>query len=122
MKPPTAPCPDFSPHRMPTVSRLSSLLLAVCIASCVHPGTPAERQEKARLLSHDLQQLSPTVSAGEADRLATTAIEETAKLSADFKPFVHPWMNNGLDSAALLIRIWTPPANRRLDPACRRHR
>ncbi|MBN8418653.1 MAG: hypothetical protein J0L73_07060 [Verrucomicrobia bacterium] len=91
-----------------TVSRLISLLLAVCLAvcltMCVHPGTPAERQEKARRLSRDLQQLSPTVSASEADRLATTAIEETARLSADFRPFMHPWLNNGLVNTGLRKR------------------
>lgn len=81
---------------MPPLSRLCPLLFTLLLASCVSTGTPAERQEKARRLSHDLQQLAPTVSASEADRLATTAIEESAKLSSDFKPFVHPWMNNGL--------------------------
>ncbi len=76
------------------VSRLSTFVLALALASCVNPGTPTERQEKARRLSHDLQQLSPTVNAHEADRLATTAIEESAKLSADFKPVIYPWMSS----------------------------
>lgn len=89
---------------MCTATRLLSFLFALFIASCVSIGTPAERQEKARHLSHDLQQLSPTVSAREADRLATTAIEESARLSADFKPFIHPWMNNGLVNTGLRKR------------------
>lgn len=90
---------------MPSVSRLISFLTPLLfIASCVNPGTPAERQEQARRMSHDLQQLSPTVSASEADRLATTAIEESARMSQDFKPFVHPWMNNGLVNTGLRKR------------------
>ncbi len=87
-----------------TVSPLNALLLALFLASCVNVGTPAERQAKARRLSHDLQLLSPTVSAREADQLATTAIEESAKLSSDFKPFFHPWMNNGLVNTGLRKR------------------
>lgn len=91
---------------MSTVSRLCSLLLplTLALASCVSTGSPAELQEKARRMSHDLQQLSPTVDAREADRLATTAIEESAKLAADFKPFIHPWMNNGLVNVGLRKR------------------
>lgn len=103
MKPPTARCPDL-PHRMSPVSRFCSLLFTLALASCVSPGTPALRQERARQLSHDLQQLSPTVSAREADRLATTAIEESAKLAEDFKPFAHPWLNNGLVNTGLRKR------------------
>lgn len=102
-----APCPD-SFHRMFTLSRICSLLLLLALAlaldSCVTPGTPATRLERARHLSHDLQQLSPTVSTREADLLATTAIEETAKLSEDFKPFAHPWINNGLVNTGLRKR------------------
>jgi len=86
------------------VSRLSIFVLTLALASCVNVGTPAERQAKAQRLSHDLQQLSPKVSATEANRLATTAIEESAKLSADFKPFIHPWMNNGLVNTGLRQR------------------
>jgi len=87
-----------------TVSRFIALLLTLALTSCVNPGTLAERQEKARRLSHDLQHLAPTVSMREADRLATTAIEESARMSADFKPFVHPWMNNGLVNTGLRKR------------------
>ncbi|MFN0075949.1 MAG: hypothetical protein ACKVY0_05695 [Prosthecobacter sp.] len=89
---------------MSAVSRLVSLLLPLLVASCVNPGTPAEHQEKARQLSHDLQQLSPMVLAGEADRLALTAIEESAKLAHDFKPLRFPWMNNGLVNIGLRRR------------------
>ncbi|MFC5453710.1 hypothetical protein [Prosthecobacter fluviatilis] len=89
---------------MSKVTRLCSLLVSLALASCVSTGTLAEHQEKARRLSHDLQQLSPSVDAREADRLATTAIEESAKLAADFKPFIHPWMNNGLVNVGLRKR------------------
>lgn len=87
-----------------TVSRLSLLLLPLLIISCVNTGTPATRKEQAQRLSRDLQQLSPTVNAREADRFAVTAIEESAKLSSDFKPFIHPWMNNGLVNTGLRKR------------------
>jgi hypothetical protein len=90
---------------MPTAFRLIALLSAALFtASCVNPGTPAERQEKARSLSHALQQLGPTVSTREADLLATTAIEESARLAKDFQPFIHPWMNNGLVNIGLRKR------------------
>lgn len=81
---------------MIVISRLAALLFTLIIASCVNVGTPAERQEKARQLSQALQQLGPTVLPSEADKLASTAIEESAKLSMDFKPLCLPWANNGL--------------------------
>ena len=87
-----------------TVSRFCLLLLTLALTCCVTPGTPALRLERARQLSHDLQQLSPTVNAREADRLATTAIEESARLSEDFKPLALPWMNNGLVNTGLRKR------------------
>ena len=98
-----APWPDFIP-RMINIRLFCSLLLTLIPASCVNPGTPAERQEKAGKLSHDLQQLSPKVNAHEADLLAVTAVEESARLSRDFKPLVHPWMNNGLVNTGLRKR------------------
>ncbi|WP_395753853.1 hypothetical protein [Prosthecobacter sp.] len=80
------------------------LLIPFFLISCANPGTPEKRQEQARRMSLDLQKLAPTVSAGEADKLAETAVEESAKMSADFKPFVHPWMNNGLVNMGLRKR------------------
>lgn len=88
-----------------TFSRFFPLLLiSFLLSSCVNPGSVAERQEKARRLSQDLRALSPTVSGAEADQLASTAIEESAKLSADFKPLAYPWMNNGLVNMGLRKR------------------
>ena len=87
-----------------SASRLASLLLPLLITSCVNLGTPADRQEKARRLSHDLQQLSPAVSAAEADKIAITAIETSADLARDFKPLRFPWMNNGLVNTGLRKR------------------
>lgn len=89
---------------MPAVSRLTALLFCALITSCVNVGTLAERQAKARRLSHDLQQLGPAVSAREADLLATTAIEESARMSMDFKPLVLPWANNSLVNVGLRKR------------------
>ncbi|MDZ4405446.1 hypothetical protein [Prosthecobacter sp.] len=89
---------------MSAFSRLTTLLLPLLIASCVNLGTPAERQKKARRLSLDLQQLSPTVNAREADQLALTAIETSAELARDFKPLRFPWMNNGLVNTGLRKR------------------
>lgn len=79
-------------------------LLPCFLLSCVNVGTPEQRHERARGLSQALQQLSPQVSVSEADRLATTAIEESAKLSLDFKPLCLPWMNNGLVNTGLRKR------------------
>lgn len=89
---------------MPPAFRLSTLLLLFTLASCVSVGTPAQRQERARQLSGALQQLSSTVSVKEADRLASTAIEESARLSADFSPMCYPWLNNGLVNTGLRKR------------------
>jgi hypothetical protein len=87
-----------------SVSRFAALLLPLLITSCVNLGTPAERQEKAHRLSRDLQQLGPAVSAAEADKIATTAIETSAELARDFKPLCFPWMNNGLVNTGLRKR------------------
>lgn len=81
--------------------RLSVGFLALLIVSCVNPGIPALRQEQAHRLSYDLQQLSPIVSASEADKMAVTAIEESVKLSAIYKPLRLPWTNNGLVNLGL---------------------
>lgn len=88
---------------MPSL-RFLLLLLPVCLASCVNVGTSEHRLTQARQLSHDLQQLSPTISATEADKVASAAIEESAKMSLDFKPFFMPWMNNGLVNTGLRKR------------------
>lgn len=80
------------------------LLIPFLIASCVNPGTPEHRQQQARKMSADLQRLSPSVSRAEADRLATTAIEASAQMSADFKPIPLPWMNNMLVNMGLRKR------------------
>jgi hypothetical protein len=80
------------------------LLVPFFIASCVNPGTPEHRRERARRMSADLQRLSPSVSRTEADRLATTAIEASAELSADFKPVILPWVNNMLVNMGLRKR------------------
>ncbi len=89
---------------MHAISRFTPVLLPFLIASCVNLGTLDERQEKTRRLSHDLQQLSPTINAREADKLALTAIETSAELARDFKPLRFPWMNNGLVNTGLRKR------------------
>jgi hypothetical protein len=89
---------------MSAVSRFFIVVLPWIIASCVSVGTPEQRHEKAELLSRDLQQLAPSVSRAEADKAATTAIEESAKMSLDFKPLCLPWMNNGLVNTGLRKR------------------
>jgi outer membrane murein-binding lipoprotein Lpp len=89
---------------MSPVSRFCLVILPCVIASCVNVGTPEQRREKATRLSHDLQQLSPSVSRAEADKVAVAAIEESAKMSLDFKPLSMPWMNNGLVNSGLRKR------------------
>jgi hypothetical protein len=86
------------------VTHLITGLLVLLITSCVDPGTPAFRQQQARRLSHDLQRLAPTVSAGEAKKMAVTAIEESAKLSKAYKPVRIPWFNNWLVNRGLRER------------------
>ena len=84
--------------------RLCSTLLVVLTASCVDPGTSAVRHEQARQLSRDLQKLSPTVSPHEADKMAVTAVEQSARISEDYKPMRHPWLNNSLINVGLRKR------------------
>lgn len=79
-------------------------LLTLFLASCVNVGTPETRAGKARQLSQDLQKLSPTVNPAEADKLAHTAIEVSARLSEDFKPMALPWANNALRNMGLRKR------------------
>ena len=89
---------------MSAVSRFLLPLLPLLMTACVNLGTAEERRVQARQLSLELQQLSPTVQAVEADKLALTAIEESAKLSDDFNPLCFPWMNNGLVNTGLRKR------------------
>ena len=84
--------------------RLCSALLVVLIASCVNPGTSALHVEQARRLSRDLQQLSATVNAHEADQIAVTAVEQSIRMSEDYKPVRLPWLNNGLVNIGLRKR------------------
>lgn len=79
-------------------------LLPCFLLSCVNLGTPEQRLEKARRLSHDLRQLSPSITAADADKLAFTAIEKSAEMARDFKPLRWPWMNNGLVNTGLRKR------------------
>lgn len=80
------------------------LFIPFLAVSCVNIGTPEHRRERAQRMSADLQRLSPSVSRAEADRLATTAIEASAQMSADFKPIPLPWMNNMLVNMGLRKR------------------
>lgn len=86
------------------ICRYVAVLPSLLLLSCVNVGTPAQRAQKAQRLSADLQQLSPKISADEAQKLATTAIEESAKMSRDFKPLCFPWMNNALVNTGLRKR------------------
>lgn len=85
-------------------SRLCSALLFVLIASCANPGSPAMRDHQARLLSRDLQRLSATVSAQEADKMAVTAIEQSIRIAEDYKPARIGWLNNSLVNIGLKKR------------------
>lgn len=90
-----------------TISRLPLLCLCLpvlLLASCVNVGTAEHRSEQARLLSQDLQKLGPAVSPAEADKLALTAVEQSAALSRDFKPMCLPWANNALRNMGLRKR------------------
>ncbi|NWK55968.1 hypothetical protein HW115_10115 [Verrucomicrobiaceae bacterium N1E253] len=86
------------------MSHLSAGMLALLISSCAGPDTSAERQQQARKLSHDLQQLSPAVSAVEADKMASVAVEESAKLAESYKPLGPAWFNNWLVNRGLRKR------------------
>ena len=84
--------------------RSVACLFVMLMVSCAHPGTLGERQERAKRLSHDLQKLASTVRKEEADRMAVTAVEESAKLSKIYKPMRLAWSNNALVNMGLRER------------------
>ncbi len=85
-------------------SRLCSILILALVTSCVNPGSSTMRAQQAARLSHDLQQLSTTVSKREADKMATTAIEQSIRISQDYKPIRLAWLNNSLVNIGLRQR------------------
>jgi hypothetical protein len=87
--------------RMLHYLRICSILLPAFVASCVTPGTDTMRAEQASLLSRDLQKLSSTVSPKEADKMAATAIEQSIRISEDYKPIRLAWLNNSLVNIGL---------------------
>lgn len=79
-------------------------LAIMLTASCADPGNTNFRKHQARRLSHDLQTLSPSVQTEEADKLATTAVEQSARLSDAYQPVRLPWFNNFLINRGLRDR------------------
>lgn len=75
-------------------SSLLALLSVFSVVSCVSPEAPPQRQARAARLAQDLRSLSPLVSAGEASKLATAAVERAHELNRRWKPSLNPWMNN----------------------------
>ena len=80
--------------------RLIALLLALFLAGCASIG----EQAQAGKLSADLQALSPTVNANEAARLARTALEKSAELAREYRPFFAGWLNNNLVNSGVRSR------------------
>lgn len=83
---------------------ICSILLLTFVTSCVNHGSYAMRAERASLLSRDLQRLSTTVSPSEADKMATTAIEQSIRISEKYKPIRIAWLNNSLVNIGLRDR------------------
>ncbi len=84
---------DRMPRLLPSIVYCLFPLLMI---SCVSPESPAERQSRAAQLAADLKALSPSVSAQEADILASAAVERAAQLNREWGPTINPWANNFL--------------------------
>ncbi|MBT8044731.1 MAG: hypothetical protein KJO79_07250 [Verrucomicrobiae bacterium] len=82
----------------------SAGLLALVLTACVDPGSPAFRRNQAQKLSRDLQRLASTVSVSEANKMAITAVEQSAGLSELYKPAHVAWFNNWLVNRGLRDR------------------
>lgn len=89
---------DRMPRLLPSIVYCLFPLLTI---SCVSPESPAERQSRAALLAAELKALSPSVSAQEADSLATAAVERAAQLNREWGPTINPWANNFLVNTGL---------------------
>lgn len=89
---------DRMPRLLPSIVYCLFPLLMI---SCVSPESPAERQSRAALLAAELKALSPSVSAQEADILASAAVERAAQLNREWGPTINPWANNFLVNTGL---------------------
>ena len=89
---------DRMPRLLPSIVYCLFPLLTI---SCVSPESPAERQSRAAQLAADLKSLSPSVSAQEADILASAAVERAAQLNREWGPTINPWANNFLVNTGL---------------------
>jgi hypothetical protein len=91
-----AKLPKPSPALFRVLSSIVYCLFPLLTVSCVSPESPSARQTRAAHLAADLKSLSPSVSAHEANSLATAAVERAAQLNREWRPAQFPWMNNFL--------------------------
>lgn len=89
---------DRMPRLLPSIVYCLFPLLTI---SCVSPESPAERQSRAARLAVELKALSTSVSAKEADSLASAAVERAAQLNREWGPTINPWANNFLVNTGL---------------------
>lgn len=92
---------------LPPPGRLVALLapaLAVWLAGCAHPGSPARRAASSAALAGRLAALDAGVDPGEAARLAEIATEYAAALAREFRPARPAWFNNILVNSGLRER------------------
>jgi hypothetical protein len=96
-----AKLPKPSPALFRVLSSIAYCLFPLLTVSCVSSESPAARQSRAAHLAADLKSLSPSVSAHEANSLATAAVERAAQLNREWRPAQFPWMNNFLVNTGL---------------------
>lgn len=94
--------------------------MIVAGAGCAHHPTLAERAETSTTLARQLAALHPVVDSAEATQVAQQAVEQTAALTAEFRPVRPAWFNNMLVNAGLrergLCYHWANELFRRLHP------
>jgi hypothetical protein len=89
---------------MTTARFIATLLALLFAAACVAPESPAQRSRRAAALSAELTRLSPSVHPAEAEKLASTAVEQSAQLAAQFRPMHIAWLNNNLVNSGIRKR------------------
>lgn len=89
---------------MRAILRVIALFSALLASACVNTGTPAQRNARAGSLATDLASLSKSVRPDEAALLARTAVEQSARLAAEFRPMHVAWLNNNLVNSGVLDR------------------
>lgn len=91
MNRPSSHSPQFSLAWAVTAIGIAVVFLSGCAGP---PLQSANTRAGSVLLRNELAGLAPNVNPIEAERLAQTAVEASASLAREYRPFRPPWLNN----------------------------